>query len=78
MNGLLGENKLVVRSHGLMRCGLFGKGIHLLNWDCLSMRKEYGGMGFRHLYGFNLAMLGKQGWKFTSNHDAIVLRVFKA
>ena len=24
MNGLLGENKLVVRSHGLMRCGLFG------------------------------------------------------
>lgn len=42
------------------------------------MRKEYGGMGFRHLYGFNLAMLGKQGWKFTSNHDAIVLRVFKA
>nr|KYP48093.1 Transposon TX1 uncharacterized [Cajanus cajan] len=37
------------------------KGIHWLNWEKLSMRKEYGGMGFRHIYGFNLAMLGKLG-----------------
>jgi len=42
------------------------------------MRKEYGGMGFRHLYGFNLAMLGKQGWRLETNHDTIVSRVFKA
>jgi hypothetical protein len=42
------------------------------------MRKEYGGMGFRHLYGFNLAMLGKQGWKLATDHDTIVTRVFKA
>lgn len=37
-----------------------GKGINWLSWDKLTMRKEYGGMG-RHLFGFNLAMLGKQG-----------------
>jgi hypothetical protein len=42
------------------------------------MRKEYGGMGFRHPYGFNLAMVGKQGWRLETNHDTIVARVFKA
>ncbi|PNX94584.1 ribonuclease H, partial [Trifolium pratense] len=36
------------------------KGINWLRWEKLAMRKEYGGMGFRHFYGFNLAMLGKQ------------------
>ena len=36
-----------------------GKGINWLRWEKLTMRKEYGGIGFRHLYGFNLAMLGK-------------------
>jgi hypothetical protein len=55
-----------------------GKGINWLSWEKLTMRKEYGGMGFRHLYGFNLAMLGKQGWKLATNHDTIVARVFKA
>jgi len=40
-----------------------GKGINWLSWDKLTMRKEYGGMGFRHFFGFNLAMLRKQGWK---------------
>ncbi|MCH82487.1 RNA-directed DNA polymerase (Reverse transcriptase), partial [Trifolium medium] len=38
-----------------------GRGINWLSWDKLTMQKEFGGMGFRHLYGFNLAMLGKQG-----------------
>jgi hypothetical protein len=42
------------------------------------MRKEFGGMGFRHLHGFNLAMLGKQGWNLLTNQDTIVARIFKA
>jgi hypothetical protein len=54
------------------------KGINWLNWDKLCMRKEYGGMNFRHLYGFNLAMLGKQGWKLLTNQDTIVTKIFKA
>nr|KYP33295.1 hypothetical protein KK1_045863 [Cajanus cajan] len=41
------------------------------------MRKEHGGMGFRHFHGFNLAMLGKQGWKLLTNPHAIFTRVFK-
>nr|KYP40902.1 hypothetical protein KK1_037728 [Cajanus cajan] len=44
----------------------------------LSKAGQYGEMGFRHIYGFNLAMLGKQGWRLLSNPDAILSRVFKA
>jgi hypothetical protein len=55
-----------------------GRGINWLSWDKLTMRKEYGGMGFRHLFGFNLAMLGKQGWKLLTNQDTIVARIYKA
>nr|KYP47844.1 hypothetical protein KK1_030479 [Cajanus cajan] len=55
-----------------------GRGIKWLSWDKLTMRKEYGGMSFRHLHGFNLAMLGKQGWNLQSNPDALFTRIFKA
>lgn len=35
-------------------------------------------MGFRHLFGFNLVMLGKQGWKLLTEQDTIVTRIYKA
>ncbi|KAK2442565.1 hypothetical protein QL285_013750 [Trifolium repens] len=54
-----------------------GRGINWLSCNKLTMRKEYGDMGFRHLYGFNLAMLGNQGWNLATNHDTVVARVFK-
>lgn len=54
------------------------KGINWLSWEKLIMWKEWGSMRFRDLHGFNLAMLGKQGWKLLTNLDAIVTRVFKA
>jgi len=54
-----------------------GRGINWLSMDKLAMRKEYEGMSFRHLFGFNLAMLGKQGWKLSTNQDAIVTRIYK-
>jgi len=49
-----------------------------MRWDHVATRKEYGGMAFQHLYGFTLAMLGKQGWKLVTDHETIVSRVFKA
>ncbi|XP_075504628.1 uncharacterized protein LOC142542068 [Primulina tabacum] len=45
--------------------------IHWLSWDRLSVRKEKGGLGFKDLYGFNLAILGRQGWSFMANPDTL-------
>jgi lambda repressor-like predicted transcriptional regulator len=42
------------------------------------LRKEHGGLSFRHFYDFNIAMLGMQGWKLLANHDTILSKVFKA
>lgn len=46
-------------------------------WGKLSMRKEFGGMGFKNLYAFDLAMLMKQGWKLLTNPKALVSHIFK-
>jgi hypothetical protein len=42
------------------------------------MHKSHGGMGFKNLTAFNLAMLGKQGWKFQTDTNSFVERIFKA
>nr|KYP51656.1 hypothetical protein KK1_026540 [Cajanus cajan]KYP51661.1 hypothetical protein KK1_026545 [Cajanus cajan] len=48
------------------------KGIKWMSWEKLTMRKGLRGMRFCNFYGFNLAMQGKQGWKFFSNLNALV------
>lgn len=53
-------------------------GIHWLSWEKLSMHKVHDGMGFKDLTTFNLAMLGKQGWKFMNEPTSLVARIFKA
>ncbi|KAA3469047.1 RNA-directed DNA polymerase [Gossypium australe] len=35
-------------------------------------------MGFRDLHCFNLAILGKQGWRILSNSGSLLSRLFKA
>lgn len=35
--------------------------IHWLAWEKLCFPKDEGGLGFRNLYAFNLALLTKQG-----------------
>jgi hypothetical protein len=37
------------------------RGIDWLHREKLAMRKKYGEMSSRHMYAFNLTMLGKQG-----------------
>lgn len=53
-------------------------GIHWMSWDGLSKYKATGGMGFHNFRDFNLAMLGKQGWRFIKNPGSLVTKVFKA
>lgn len=49
-----------------------------MSWDRLSKHKSIGGLGFRHFRDFNIAMLGKQGWRFISNPESLVTKVYKA
>lgn len=44
----------------------------------MCMSKKAGGLGFRDLRGFNLALLGKQCWNLLNNPNALVSRVMKA
>ena len=41
------------------------------------MRNKEGGLGFRDLHLFNLALLGKQGWNLLTKPHTLVARVFK-
>ncbi|CAN1814975.1 Putative ribonuclease H protein At1g65750 [Linum perenne] len=75
---LAAEIQVLMNSFWWGRKGNGGGGISWLRWERLCVRKEHGGMNFRDLTGFNLAMLGKQGWKFISDPDALVSKVFKA
>lgn len=49
-----------------------------MKWDKLCTPKASGGMGFRDLTAFNLALLAKQGWQLQQNSNSLFYRVFKS
>ena len=57
--------------------GVLHRHIHLLSWERLTRPKCQGGMGFRDLKSFNLAMLGKQGWRLMTRPESLCARVLK-
>ncbi|KAL0325489.1 UNVERIFIED_CONTAM: putative mitochondrial protein [Sesamum radiatum] len=52
--------------------------IHWLAWDHMCRSKLDGGLGFRNLEAFNLALLAKQLWRLLSRPDSLVSKVLKA
>ena len=54
------------------------KCIYWKSWENLNLHKSRGGMGFRNLREFNLALLSKQGWRLLCRPHTLVAQVFSA
>lgn len=53
-------------------------GIRWMSWERLCEPNEMGGLGFRQLREFNIAMLGKQAWRLINNANPLVTEIMKA
>uniref|UniRef100_A0A0A9C7D5 Reverse transcriptase zinc-binding domain-containing protein n=1 Tax=Arundo donax TaxID=35708 RepID=A0A0A9C7D5_ARUDO len=53
------------------------RSLHWISWNNLFLSKAMGGMGFRDLQLFNLALLAKQGWRLLTNPNSLCSRVLK-
>lgn len=51
--------------------------IHWMKWELLCKPKTYGGIGFKNVHEFNVAMLGKQIWKFLTNPESWLAEYLK-
>ena len=54
------------------RNGANNREINCMAWNKLNMHKSKNRMGFKSLHEFNLAMLGKQGWKLLTDSESLL------
>jgi hypothetical protein len=53
-------------------------GMHWVSWERMNLPKSDGGLGFRNLHHFNMAMLARQAWRLLNNPEALVTKVLSA
>ena len=51
--------------------------MHWLSWELMCSRKEKGGLGYRDLHLFNLAMLARQGWRLLMDPTSLCAQVLQ-
>jgi hypothetical protein len=52
--------------------------MHWFAWWKMCVPKEKGGVGFRDIHIFNLALLAKQCWRLIEHYDSLCARVLRA
>jgi hypothetical protein len=55
-----------------------GGRIHWMKWTKMGMAKDRGGMGFRDLVNFNMALLANQCWRLLKSLDNLTAKIIKA
>jgi hypothetical protein len=50
---------------------------HWISWENITRPKEDGGLGFRDLHIFKLAMLARQSWRVLQNSDSLCCMVLR-
>jgi hypothetical protein len=54
------------------------KKMHWVGWEKMNLPKEEGGLGFRDLHSFNLAMLARQCWRLIQSPESLCAQVLRA
>jgi hypothetical protein len=65
-NSLINEIEKMFNTFWWGDCNGNIRGMHWLSWKRLTAAKGFGGMSFKSLKAFNMAMLGKQTWKILT------------
>ena len=58
--------------------GQSNKGVKWMSWERLCDAKEAGGLGFKKLRTFNVAMIAKQAWRIINNINPLVTNLMRA
>lgn len=83
MSCFLLPKSLCVEMEKILNRFWWGKGgnRHDLHWSCwfdLCQAKDDGGLNFRDMGKFNIALLAKQGWRLITKSDSLLARILKA